>query len=84
LKLGFVTLAQSIIALYVVAMSDTTSVLVTQQEAARLLGVHRVTIARLIKRGELPTVTMAPGMRRRLRRADVLALAERRTPQADA
>lgn len=64
-------------------MSTTThqpALLVTQAEAAELLGVSRNTVVRLVGRGVLKTVRLAPGMKPRVRRSDVLALAER--PQA--
>ncbi len=51
-------------------------VLVTKVEAARLLGVSRYTIIRLVERGTLSEVSLGQGMQPRLRRADVLALAE--------
>jgi excisionase family DNA binding protein len=50
-------------------------VLVTKVEAARLLGVSRYTIIRLVQRGALREVSLADGMSPRLRREDVLALA---------
>jgi len=49
--------------------------LVTKVEAARLLGVSRYTIIRLVERGKLHEVTLSVGMHPRLRREDVLALA---------
>jgi excisionase family DNA binding protein len=50
------------------------AVLVTKADAARLLGVSRWTVDRLIKRGVLRQLWLAEGMHPRLRRADVLAL----------
>lgn len=59
------------------------SLLMTQTEAARLLGVSRNTIVRLVQRGQLSRVRLAPGFRSRVRRAEVIALAERhREPAA--
>lgn len=49
-------------------------VLVTKVEAARLLGVSRYTIIRLVRRGTLREVSLGNGMIPRLRREDVLAL----------
>ena len=54
------------------------SLLMTQTEAARLLGVSRNTIFRLVQRGEISRVRLAPGSRPRVRRAEVVALADRR------
>ena len=54
------------------------SLLMTQTEAARLLGVSRNTIVRLVKRGELSRVCLAPGLRPRVRRSEVVALADQR------
>jgi excisionase family DNA binding protein len=50
--------------------------LMTQGDAARLLGVSRNTVVRLVERGVLPTLRLAPGMAPRVRRADVVALAD--------
>jgi excisionase family DNA binding protein len=49
--------------------------LVTKIEAARLLGVSRHTIIRLVRRGALREVHLSDGMMPRLRREDVVALA---------
>ena len=49
--------------------------LITKVEAARLLGVSRDTIIRLVRRGALREVRLSDGMTPRLRREDVLALA---------
>jgi excisionase family DNA binding protein len=49
--------------------------LMTQREAAKLLGVSRNTVVRLVERGVLPTMRLAPGMAPLVRRADVVALA---------
>lgn len=49
--------------------------LVTKVEAARLLGVSRYTIIRLVQRGALREVRLGDGMTPRLRREDVLDLA---------
>lgn len=48
----------------------------TQREAADLLGVSRNTVVRLVSRGVLPTVRLAPGMAPLVRRTDVVALAD--------
>jgi len=50
--------------------------LVTKVEAARLLGVSRWTISRLVNSGVLQEVRLGEDMYPRLRRRDVLALAE--------
>ncbi len=50
----------------------------TQREAAELLELSRNSVVRLVKRGVLPTIQLAPGMARRIRRADVLALVDSR------
>lgn len=55
-------------------------VLVTKVEAARLLGVSRQTILRLVRRGALREVLLADGMTPRLRREDILALARGDAP----
>ena len=49
----------------------------SQSEAAALLGVSRNTLVRLVKRGVLAKVKIAPGMMPRVRREDVVALAKR-------
>ena len=54
--------------------------LVTKAEAARLTGYSISTVRRLVERGVLQEVRLAPGMNPRLRLADVLALSERGTP----
>lgn len=51
--------------------------LLTQGEAAALLGVSRNTVVRLVERGALTRVHLAPGMRPRVRRDEVIALAEK-------
>lgn len=56
--------------------------LVTKAEAARLLGVSRYTIYALVKRGTLAEVVIAAGMNPRLRRSDVVALADIETVAA--
>ena len=56
------------------------SLLVTKSEAARILGYSRQTLERLVETGTLATVQLAPGMRPRIRRQDVLKLANRRPP----
>ena len=64
-------------------MSGSTAVTpatVTKIEAARILGVSRQTITRLVQRGALREVRLADGMTPRLRRGDVLALAEGDAP----
>jgi len=55
-------------------------VLVTKVEAARLLGVSRYTIIRLVQRGALREVVLMAGGQPRLRRDDVLALAQGDAP----
>jgi excisionase family DNA binding protein len=58
------------------AGSDTSApALVTKVEAARLLGVSRYTIIRLVQRGVLREIRLGEGMTPRLRREDVLELA---------
>ena len=52
-----------------------TPVLITKKDAARLLGVSRDTIHRLVREGVLSDVRIHEGMVPRLRRDDVLALA---------
>jgi excisionase family DNA binding protein len=54
------------------------SLLMTQAEAAALLGVSRNTVVRLVKRGALEKVRITPDMKPRVRREDVIALAEQR------
>jgi excisionase family DNA binding protein len=49
----------------------------TQGEAAALLGVSRNTVVRLVERGVIPKISIAPGMIPRIRREDVIALVER-------
>ena len=49
--------------------------LIGRPEAARLLGVSRDTIKRLVARGVLEEFRLAAGMHPRLRREDILALA---------
>jgi len=49
--------------------------LVTKVEAARLLGVSRYTIIRLVEQGTLREIRLGEGMKPRLRREDVLDLA---------
>ena len=52
--------------------------LMTQGEAAALLGVSRNTIVRLVRQGELSKIHLSPGSRARVRRDEVLALVDRR------
>jgi excisionase family DNA binding protein len=52
-----------------------TPALVTKVEAARLLGVSRYTIMRLVERGSLREVFLDSRSAPRLRREDVLGLA---------
>jgi excisionase family DNA binding protein len=59
-------------------MSVQTQPLVSKAEAARVSGLSYSTIVRLVKRGVLPEVHIAPGMNPRLRLEDVLALGEHR------
>jgi excisionase family DNA binding protein len=54
--------------------------LVTKKDAARLLGVSRDTIHRLVRDGVLTDVRVHEGMIPRLRRDDVLALARGEQP----
>jgi excisionase family DNA binding protein len=54
--------------------------LVTKVEAARLLGVSRHTVIRLVQRGTLHEVRLSDGMTPRLRREDVLALTRSDAP----
>lgn len=49
--------------------------LITKSEAARLLGISRNSIYKLIASGQLRAVSLGDGMHQRLRLADVLALA---------
>jgi excisionase family DNA binding protein len=48
--------------------------LLSKAEAARRSGLSYSTIVRLVKRGVLREVQLAPGMRPRVRLTDVLAL----------
>jgi excisionase family DNA binding protein len=50
--------------------------LISKAEAGRVLDLSQRTIRRLVQRGVLEEVQLGPGMRPRLRLADVLALAE--------
>lgn len=50
--------------------------ILTQVEAARLLGVSARTVRRLVQRGVLRPVRLGPGMRPRIRYADLLQLLE--------
>jgi excisionase family DNA binding protein len=50
--------------------------LISKAEAGRVLDLSQRTIRRLVQRGVLDEVQLGPGMRPRLRLADVLALAE--------
>ena len=55
----------------------TAPVLVTKKaEAARSTGLSYSTIVRLVKRGQLHEVQLAPGMHPRLRLEDILSLAD--------
>jgi excisionase family DNA binding protein len=54
---------------------ETTPALITKKDAARLLGVSRDTIHRLVRDGVLQDVRIHERMIPRLRRDDVLALA---------
>jgi excisionase family DNA binding protein len=47
---------------------------VSQREASRLLGVDRGVVRRMIARGALKEIVLAPGLHPRLRRADIDAL----------
>jgi excisionase family DNA binding protein len=51
-----------------------TPALITKTDAARLLGVSRDTISRLVRRGVLREVRLSDGMFPWLRRDDVIAL----------
>jgi excisionase family DNA binding protein len=57
-----------------------TPALITKKDAARLLGVSRDTIHRLVRDGVLCDVRIHKGMVPRLRRDDVLALARGEKP----
>lgn len=52
--------------------------LMTQRQAADLLGVSRNTVVRLVRSGVLPTLRLGPGMAPMVRRDDVVALAHPR------
>lgn len=54
----------------------TAPVLVSKAEAARRTGLSYSTIVRLVKRGRLHEVHIAPGMHPRLRLDELLALAD--------
>lgn len=56
--------------------------LLTTDQAARLVGVSPTRLRALIAAGELPSTLTSRG-HRRVREADVLALAERLTPAQD-
>jgi len=53
-----------------------TAPLISKAEAARVSGLSYSTIVRLVARGVLEEVRLAPGMHPRLRLRDVLALAD--------
>ena len=59
------------------APHDPQPALLTKTAAARLLGVSRWTLDRLVKRGVLREVRLADGMNPRLRRDDVLELTKK-------
>ena len=61
-------------------MNNHTTHLITKAEAARVSGLSYSTIVRLVKRGVLAEVRLAPGMHPRLRLVDVQALGERAEP----
>jgi excisionase family DNA binding protein len=56
-------------------MTASTPVLVGRSEAAKMLGISRATLRRLVKRGALEEVRLAPGMHPKIRVEDILALA---------
>jgi excisionase family DNA binding protein len=58
-------------------MNGQTVQLITQAEAARMTGYSISTIRRLILRGEIEKIVVAPGMKPRVRLADVRRLMER-------
>jgi excisionase family DNA binding protein len=62
------------------APHDPQPALLTKTDAARLLGVSRWTLDRLVKGGVLREVRLADGMNPRLLRDDVLALTTRASP----
>jgi hypothetical protein len=51
--------------------------LISKAEAGRVLDMSQRSVRRLVQRGVLQEVELGPGMRPRLRLADVVALAER-------
>lgn len=63
---------------------DTNFKLISKGEAARLLGVSRRTISRLVARGTLPTVSLDQHSRPRIRYRDLLELIERKERDAEA
>ena len=54
----------------------TPDALIGPPQAARILGVHRMTLVNWIKQGRLPAIQYGPGSMYRLRRGDVLAFVE--------
>jgi excisionase family DNA binding protein len=64
----------------IAAPHDLQPALLTKTDAARLLGVSRWTLDRLVKGGVLREVRLADGMNPRLRRDDILALTTRGSP----
>lgn len=55
-----------------------TSLLLTEGAAAELLGVSRNTVVRLVQSGALSRIRLTPKSQTRVRRDEVVALAERR------
>ncbi len=62
------------------SITPQTSALITKAEAARVSGLSISTIRRLVLRGVLEEVRLAPGMHPRLRLRDVLELENHRDP----
>jgi excisionase family DNA binding protein len=50
------------------------SLLVSRSEAARILGVSRATVIRLVKRGTLQEIRLSPVSHPQFRRADLVEL----------
>jgi excisionase family DNA binding protein len=65
-----------------VMATQTTPLLMGKPSAARLLGVSEGCLERIIQRGSLEVVHLAPGLHPRVRRADVEALARGEGPAA--
>ena len=54
---------------------NATATLITKSEAARVLGLSRETVVRMVKAGTLHEIRLGPGMNPRLRLEDVLRIA---------